>query len=260
MPSDALSGGFFHALTHQEKEKNMTEENAPRPLHFQPKGEVQMVNDTDTHTSYAIDGEEEDGLPTVIVRVEDADPLVIGVDNFPEKLGLSRGPLAGAWPTIAVRGSMVGPDGEPIKGSVLGTEGTMVLVPQGPAAVIDLISSLLFLILDEETVEGLRQQIYSMAQANRNNQVLSMVEQQVKDYYQSQGETFERRDDALQELMNSGAVTVGSIDQLMEVLGGLVDDPEQVEALRKMAENAEVGEMLVTPIDEKKNDDQEDQQ
>jgi hypothetical protein len=87
-----------------------------------------------------------------------------------------------------------------------------------------------------------------------------MVEQQVKDYYQSQGETFERRDDALQELMNSGAVTVGSIDQLMEVLGGLVDDPEQVEALRKMAENAEVGEMLVTPIDEKKNDDQEDQQ
>lgn len=257
MPSDDLSGGFFHALTHHQKEKNMTEENGPRPLRFQPKGDVELIDDTDTHTSYAIEGEEEDGLPTVIVRVEEADPLVVGVDNFPEKLGLPRGPLGGAWPTVCVTGNMVGPDGEPIEGSVLGRKDAMVLVPQGPAAVLDLISALLYLILDEETVDGLRTQIYEVTKANRDNRVLSMVEKQVKDYYESKGQNFERRDE-LAELMESGAVTVGSLEDLMKVLGGMVSDPEQLEALRQMAENADVGDIIATPVD--KNDDQEDQQ
>jgi len=234
----------------------MTEENGPRPMRFQPKGEVELLADTETHTSYAIDGEEEEGLPAVVAFVTDADPLVVGIDNFPEKLGLPRGPLAGAWPTICVSGKIVGPDGELVESSVLGRENTMVFVPQGPAAVIDMISALLYLVLDEDSVDGLRAQIYNLAQANRDNQVLSMVEKQVKDYYQSHGAAFERKDN-VEELLESGAITVGSVEELMKALGGVITDPEQLATLRQMAQNAEPGDVIAAPLDTN-NDDDED--
>lgn len=126
----------------------------------------ELISDSEHFRAGIVAQGNKDALKSVLVGAQDVGALVLGPAHA-EGLDFGEGPIAGGWPAIMVKGVVLGPDGKPIDTKVLGFDGAMVVVPDSPTTVFQLIDACLTVILSEDQMSGITRMVQAMYDARR---------------------------------------------------------------------------------------------